>query len=373
MGIGLRHEPAETVLTPGLSGEKVGGTLCDTAGVPLAPRPTLEDVAARAGVGRGTASRALSGSTGVRESTRTAVLAAARDLGYRPNAAARSLVTRRTGMVTLALWEPIDRMFTDPFLADTVRGLGRVLRQHDHRLVLLPLEADDDPTDALDYLRDGHTDGVVVVSSHGPHDLGTALAGRDVPVVRIGRALHDDGLPWVDVDNLTGGRLAAEHLLDRGCRSPAHVTGVLETHAGWARRQGYRVALRAAAGHVAPREVEGDFSWESGRAGAQVVMSRWPDTDGIFAASDAAATGVLAGLADLGVAVPGQVRVVGFDDSPLSWASSPRLSTIHQPIAELGERAGRRLLEVLGIAGVTTSGSDAAQLLPVRLVERAST
>ena len=100
-------------------------------------------------------------------------------------------------------------------------------------------------------------------------------------------------------------------------------------------------------------------------------MSRWPDTDGIFAAADAAAAGVLAGLAELGVSVPERVRVVGFNDSPLSWASSPRLTTVHQPIAELGERAhGRRLLEVLGIGEVTTSESDAAQLLPVHLVER---
>lgn len=343
------------------------------------PRPTLEDVAARAKVGRGTASRALSGTTGVRESTRVTVLAAARDLGYRPNAAARSLVTRRTGMITLVLWEPIDRMFADPFLAEAARGLGRVLRQHDHRLVLLPLEADDDPTDALDYLRDGHTDGVVVVSTHGPHDLGATLAGRDVPVVRIGRALHDDGLAWVDVDNIAGGRLATQHLLDRGCRSPAHVTGALETHAGWARRRGYRLALEAQGSAAAPREVDGDFGWESGRAGALTIMSRWPDTDGIFAAADTAATGVLAELAELGIAVPGQVRVIGYDDSPLSWASRPRLTTIHQPIAELGAQAGLRLLGGLGVLEAreatvaSADGSERARLLPVHLVARAST
>lgn len=331
-----------------------------------ASRPTLEDVAARAGVGRGTASRAIAGTGGVKESTRVAVLAAARELGYRPNVAARSLVTRQTGMITLVLGESGDRMFVDPFFADVVRGLGRGLRNYGQRLALLPLDADHDSEDALDYLASGHTDGVVLVSAHAAHDLGAQLAAHDLPVVRIGRALPEDPLAWVDVDNVTGGRLATGHLIDRGCRAPAHVTGALDLHSGWARREGYRLALAEAGLGQAPREVAGDFGWVSGRNAALVIMDRWRDTDGIFAASDLAAAGVLSALAELGVAVPDQVRVVGYDDSAIAATISPGLSTVRQPVYELGWRAAKVMTTVL-------AGSNRPhELLPVELVTRAS-
>lgn len=338
--------------------------------MPGASRPTLEDVAARAGVGRGTASRALSGSTGVRESTRSHVLAVAQDLGYRPNKAARSLVTRRTGMITLVLGESGDRMFTDPFFGEVVRGLGLVLRRHGHQLVLLPVEADHDAADTMDYLSDGHTDAVVLVSSHAGSDLGRELAGRGVAVVRIGRPLDEDGLPWVDVDNIAGAELATRHLLEQGCRAPAHVTGTLDMHPGWARRQGYRKALQSATTEMIPHEIGGDFSWDSGRSAATEIMSRRPDTDGIFAASDLAAAGVLAGLAELGIAVPAQVRVIGFDDSLVCRTSTPRLTTIRQPIIDLGAQAAER---VLGLMGSPTIRAQGVGLLPVELVRRDST
>ena len=274
-------------------------------------------------------------------------------------------------MITLVLGESGDRMFTEPFFADVVRGLGLGLRRHGHQLVLLPVEADHDAPDTLDYLSDGHTDAVVLVSSHAGSDLGSELARRGVAVVRIGRPLSEDGLPWVDVDNLAGAELATRHLLELGCRAPAHVTGALDMHPGWARRQGYRSALQSAPTSAVPHEIHGDFSWESGRAAAAEIITRWPGTDGIFAASDLAAAGVLAGLFELDIAVPEQIRVIGFDNSLVSRTSTPRLTTIRQPIVELGAHAAERVLHAMG--SKTPGEHSADGLLPVGLVRREST
>lgn len=337
------------------------------AASPAPARPTLEDVAARAGVGRGTASRALNSSPGVRAATSERVLVAARELGYRPNLAARSLVTRRTGAVALVMGESQDRLFADPFFADVVRAVSRTLLARGRQLVLLSQDPQDSAGSALTYLTGRHTDGVLLASSHQESDLGSRLDRSDVPVVRIGRHLGDASLPWVDVDNVGAGVWATEHLLARGVRAPATLTGPLDMHPARSRREGYRQAVRSA-GLEEAREVSGEFTWASGHALTRQVLTRWPGTDGIFAQSDQMAAGALQALTEAGRAVPEQVRVVGFDDSSTAPATHPSLTTVHQPIAELGARAATMLLDLLDHGPDTPT----EVLLPVRLVVRES-
>jgi DNA-binding LacI/PurR family transcriptional regulator len=306
--------------------------------------PTLEEVGAVAGVSRATVSRVINRSPKVSPEARLAVERAIAELGYTPNRAARSLVTRRTDVVALFVSEPEERVFSDPIFAAVVRGMSAATADVDMTLVLVMAQDDDERERARRFLRRDHVDGVVLMSLHGDEPLPRQLVGEGMPTVQIGRPLGRAAAPYVDADNRGGARLAVEHLLAGGRRAIATVTGPSNMNAGIDRFDGYRDALAAAAIELRPALVEeGDFGEASGYRAMKALLLREPRIDGVFAASDLMALGALRALREAGREVPDDVGVVGFDDAPLASHSVPPLTTVRQPLDEMTARTAEIL------------------------------
>ncbi|GAA1600666.1 LacI family DNA-binding transcriptional regulator [Kribbella sancticallisti] len=311
-------------------------------------RPTIETVAARAGVGRGTASRVVNGSSQVSPAARAAVLKAIDELGYVPNRAARNLVTRRTDCVALVISEPGERLFTEPYFAGIVRGISSAMAQTQLQLWLSMVQSSAERDRAGRFLSREHVDGVLMLSQHADDPLPAQVRANGLPLVLCGQPLGgaDDrpevrDIPFVDADNATGGRQAAQYLLDRGRRRIASIAGPQDMSAGVARLQGFR--------QVAGDELVeyGDFSEESGAKAMAALLDRAPELDAVFAASDPMAFGAMRVLKAAGRRIPEDVAVIGFDGSPGGRHSDPPLTSVFQPTEEMGREMTRLLLAQL--------------------------
>ncbi|MFH9859273.1 LacI family DNA-binding transcriptional regulator [Streptomyces sp. NPDC017202] len=341
-----------------------------------APRPTLEAVAARAGVSRATVSRVVNGGDGVREPLVERVRRAVDELGYVPNQAARSLVTRRHDAVAVVIAEPETRVFADPFFALQLRGISKELTAHDNQLVLLLTEGRDDHVRVARYLAGGHVDGALVFSLHVDDPLPGLIRGAGVPTVFGGRPGWGDGthdVRYVDSDNRGGAREAVRHLVGLGRTRVAHITGPLDQTSAADRLQGFRDVR----GDADPRlVVESDFTPGGGERAMRELLDRCPDVDAVFAANDLTASGVLRVLRERGLRVPEDVAVVGFDDMvPLAEQTDPPLTTVRQDIEEMGRAMTRLLLRGLRGLDRRDTGEPAAPnglVLPTTLVRRAS-
>ena len=309
---------------------------------------TLEVVAQAAGVSRATVSRVVNRDPRVRPETRLTVEKAVARLGYTPNRAARSLVTRRSDSIGLVIPEPTTRLFSDPFFADLVRGITETLSARDLQLVLLAPQSRADEDRLSRYVTSGHVDGVLLVSLHGDDPLPGLLATAGVPVVVGGRPPSGAQVSYVDMDNVSGARAAVQHLVARGRRHIATITGPLDMAVAEDRIQGYRQAL-SAAGMPADRDLEigGEFDQELARTRFADLLKRHPEIDAVFAASDVMALGALQAIRDAGRSVPADIAVVGFDDSTIAASTQPPLSSVRQPIEEMGREMTRLLLESL--------------------------
>jgi DNA-binding LacI/PurR family transcriptional regulator len=309
--------------------------------------PTLESVAARAGVSRSTASRAINGGLRVSPEAQASVEGAVAELGYIPNRAARSLVTRRTNSVALVVPEPDERVLTDPFFASTIQGLNAALRDTDLQLVLVMARPEDIATRTVRYLRGGHLDGVVVVSHHRDDVLADELARSGVPAVYVGRPFGDGHrVRYVDLDNTGGGRMAAEHLLRIGRHRIGTIAGPQDMSAGLDRLAGWSAALDEA-GLATDAVAYADFTTAGGAAAATRLLAERPDIDALFVASDLMAVGALAVLAGAGRLVPGDVAVVGYDNLGAAATTSPALTTIVNPVVAMARAAGEILIDLL--------------------------
>jgi len=329
---------------------------------------TLEEVARAAGVSRTTVSRVINGSPKVSSQAKRAVEDAVSRLGYAPNRAARSLVTRRTDSIGLVLAESEQRVFGEPFFASLVRGVSHELSKTDVQLVLLLTRSERERARVQRFLST-HLDGVLLVSAHALDPLLDELTASGMPAVLAGRPPGSMSLPYVDADNLGGGRSAVEHLVARGRTRIATITGTLDMSVGRDRLAGYREGLEAAGLALDERlEAVGDFSRASGERGTRELLAQRPDLDAIFAASDLMAVGAIRALEETGRRVPGDVSVVGFDDSVVAESARPTLTSVHQPVEEIGQRLVMLLRDVIAgdraIPSVTT--------LPTRLVVRES-
>lgn len=332
-------------------------------------RPTLEAVAARAGVGRGTVSRVVNGSPKVSEAAREAVLLAIDELGYVPNRAARALVTSRTDSIALVVSESEERLFAEPFFARIVRGITDELADSGMQLLLTFARTTQERVRLAQYLNGQHVDGVLLISLHGADPLPVTLEAAGMPTVVGGLPVGLQPASYVDIDNRGGARQAVDHLLTAGRRSIAIIAGPLDMTAGVNRLEGYRDALRAAGRPVDPGLVGyGDFSEESGAAAMRELLLARPGLDAVFAASDPMALGAMRVLKDGGRRIPDDVAVVGFDDSPVGPHTDPPLSTVHQPVEQMGRQMTRLLL-----ARIRGEAVDSLEIvLPTRLVVRGS-
>jgi DNA-binding LacI/PurR family transcriptional regulator len=338
-------------------------------------RPTLEEVAARAGVGRGTVSRVINGSPRVSDATRAAVEAAVAELGYVPNTAARALAANRTDAVALVVPEPETRFFAEPYFSDMLRGVGAGLAETEMQLLLIFAGSDRERQRLAQYLAAHRVDGVLLVSVHADDPLPDLLAQLEIPAVISGPRSAAEALTSVDSDNYGGARSAVEHLLARGRRRIAHITGRLDVYGAQCRVDGYRDALRDAGRPAGELLVErGDFTEDGGRRAMTALLDRHPDLDAVFAGSDVTAAGARQVLREAGRRIPDDVALVGYDDSAIARHMDPPLTSVRQPI----EGMGRAMIDLL-LAEVADRRPAAARdlerrhaVLPTELVTRAS-
>jgi DNA-binding LacI/PurR family transcriptional regulator len=332
----------------------------------MADPPTLAQVAAAAGVSPATASRVLTGSVRVSTSARRQVHEAMANLGYVRRRAPRSARPNRppTSAVAAVICEPPTRLFSDPFFPRVIAGAEEALARHAVPLLLVPTSGD--TLAAIErYLISGAVDGVLLISAHSRHPLAVSLPAARVAVRCAGRPADAGHASYVDVDNRGGARRAVEHLLRRGCRSIATIAGPPDLSAAADRLTGYRDALDEAG--VPPLPVAyGDFTQVSGAHAMGWLLHRVPHLDAVFVASDLMAVGAMHALHRANRRVPEDVAVIGFDDAPAARLTRPALTTVRQPVEELGELAAELLLAEIAGHDVTRENP----ILPTELIIR---
>ncbi|MQY21241.1 LacI family DNA-binding transcriptional regulator [Nocardia macrotermitis] len=329
-----------------------------------AGRPAvMTDVAKLAGVSHQTVSRVLNDSPQVRAETRERVLAAVEALGYRPNAMARGLVSRRSKVLGVVTF---DTVLFGP--ASMMLGIERAARAAGYGVSIAALETVDRPSvlAAINTLADQGVDGVIVIAPQQTTASALHSMPRQLVVVAV-EAGQDAGLPAAVVDQFEGTRLAVHHLLELGHRTVWHVSGP----AGWLeardRAQGWRRALEAAGAEVPPM-IGGDWSARSGYE-AGLLLAAQTGVTAVFAANDQMALGLLRAFAERGIRVPEDISVIGFDDIPEAAYLTPPLTTMRQDFDEVGRRSMQLLLQLL------ESDNDVPEPPPVvpTLVVREST
>ena len=329
-------------------------------------RPTLDEVAALAGVSRSAASRAINQSGHASRATREAVERAVRELGYVPNPTARALAIQQSGAVVLAISRHDSELFADPFWAQIIAGVSAALERTELVLMLALADSEFGRARLERILRSRRADGVMLMGLHGDDPLYRFAEKLDLPVVYGGRPLNAEPAWYVDADNRGGARLAAEHLIGLGRRRIATITGVMDTHVGVARLRGFQDAL-AVAGLDTSLVEQGDFTEASGAAAMTRLLAAHSDLDAVFAASDNMAAGALRAIKAAGRSVPGDVAVVGFDDNVIARYTSPPLTIVSQPIKQLGWEMAKMLV------GLIDGEQPGPLILPTRLVVREST
>lgn len=330
--------------------------------------PTLEAVAAAAGVSRSTASRVINGAQRVAPKTRAAVKLAIDELGYLPNLAARSLVTRRTGSIALVMPESNNRVLTDPFFGTALRGIGAVLSAAKMQLVVLIAPEEEGSQSIANYLQGGHVDGAIVVSHHQENGFERDLVKSRVPAVFIGRPFYDlEGVEYIDVDNTGGARLATEHLIKRGAKRILTIAGPVEMTVTQDRLTGYHQAMDAAGLSTEGRVSYGDFTVAGGAQAMRELLEKNPDVDGVFAASDQMALGALQVLNSAGRQVPDDVLLIGFDNLGVADSTLPKLTTVHNPVLEMATEVTEHL--VARVLGQPSDWTSTMKILEPTLVD----
>jgi LacI family transcriptional regulator len=305
--------------------------------------PTIADVARRAGVTTATVSNVLTGRVVVRPETRDRVLKAIAELDYRPNLIARGLAQGKTR--TLALVVPT---IANPFFAEVAEEVERIADLHDYQLLLcITRHSTEQGERHLERLARRWVDGFIVVSMAASSSDVLALARRGNPVL-LGAwdtAVDTESLPRVDIDFQLAGRLATEHLLERGHR---RIAAVVEVALQQARLDGYREALDLVGLSPAPEYIRpGDSSFESGSRAAHALLALSDPPTAIFAGSDWMALGAIDAITGLGWSVPGDISIVGVDDIAEAAYAHPPLTTVRIPRREMARAATELLLERL--------------------------
>ncbi|MBB4938201.1 DNA-binding LacI/PurR family transcriptional regulator [Streptosporangium album] len=272
--------------------------------------------------------------------------------GYVPNQAARSLVTRRAGAIALIVsgaggGEEEDsfprQVFADPFFGRVVGGVVDFLRPLGIYPILMFADTLETRDQAIAYLRQGNADGAILVSISAEDTLPKLLADASLPAVLFARPARPIPISYVDVAHRAGGKLAADHLVARGCRRLATISGPLDVPASQDRLAGFQDAMAVHGQPYIPC-AEGNFTFSSGEVAMERLLAEHPDIDGVFAANDLMAQGALLVLRHHGRRVPDDVALVGFDDSSAALACRPPLTTVRHPVEDMAAEMGRLLL-----------------------------
>jgi LacI family transcriptional regulator, galactose operon repressor len=324
-------------------------------GVARPARATIFDVARSAGVSDATVSRVVNGRINVRDETRRKVERAMHDLGYVAHVSARALARGRTQVIGLLAHE-VDTAF----FSAVIGGVDEQVSADGYDFLLCTTHARrEKEAQYVRRLSHGMVDGLLIVLPHGLPDYVEQLRAEEFPFVLIDYDAEAPGCTVVNATNRSGARVAIRHLLDLGHRRIGFITGRPNVGATMERLAGYREAMAEAGLAVSDQDiVPGTFMEPGGYAAAMTLLCRPTPPTAIFASNDAAAIGVLRAARELGVSVPGDLSLVGFDDIPEASYVTPTLTTVRQPLREMGRIAARHLMTTL----------DDPRQLPTRLV-----
>ena len=329
---------------------------------------TMRDVAELVGVSQATVSYVLNAKKNARVSpeTRERVLEAAASLQYQPNAIARAMALGRSR--TVGVYQPHvgESPLSGMWTTLVMRGIGEELHEHGYHLLLFGYRQSDDPSPSA--FLDGRVDGLIVLAPHVSDSLPMLLSQLNFPTAIVGgHAPPGDRMRSVDVDNRTGARAATAHLISLGHQRIAHLKGPATVPNAVDRVSGYLEALEAAGIEARPDYlVDAGFHDAGGYMGAMKALCASPRPTGIVAANDISAVGALRACKELGLRVPQDVAVIGYDDAPVCELTSPKLTTMRQPAVEMGRAASRMLLNMRGAGDLQDAHRSFAPDLIVR-------
>ena len=327
--------------------------------------PTLDDLARLSGVSRATVSRVINGGS-VSEATRLRVLEVLESTNYRPNVAARTLASGRSGVVGVVIHEAPRLLFQDPYFAQLLEGMSDALSEQAAGMMLwLGGRSREETLERILAMR--LLDGVIVTATYSQDPLVDGLLASTVPTVLVGHRRADHSASYVDVDNIQAADTVTTHLIGIGRLRVGHVTGERGTVAGEDRVTGYLRAMERAGLSVDGLLVDGDFSKASGVAGAGSLIDR--GVDAIFCGNDATASGALEAIRARHLGVPGDVALAGFDDLEFAAHLDPPLTTIRQRVEQQGVEAAHTLFQLLQ----DPDGGARRVILPTELIVRQST
>jgi LacI family transcriptional regulator len=330
---------------------------------------TIEQIAVLAGVSRSTVSRVVNEHPRVSPAVRSRVQTLIEEQGYSPHAGARSLVGCRTNVICLLNVRTSKAVFSGQYFPPLIEGLSEACNERGYFLLVSMVKPDLATTFYRRLVRGSHCDGMIVLASDAGDALLAALQADATPSVMIGRHSRFPQLHSVDVANFEGAQLAVDHLVQLGHQRIATITGRLDTTHGADRYHGYQHALTRAGIPLRPDLVaHADLSGHSGYLAMKQLLLLPDRPSAVFAADDAMAAGAIRAIREVGLHVPHDVALVGFDDAPVATLTDPPLTTIRQPIAELGQAAASLIIRQL-LDGPT---EPVAQTLPVELIIRQS-
>ena len=323
---------------------------------------TLKDVAAEAGLTITTVSRVLNNRGYISEDARKKVYEAMKNLNYSPNELARSLSKKTTNTIGV-----IVPHICHPYFADMISNLENAASKKGYKIILCNSHGKDhNERKYLELCTSNRVAGIILFSAGVAAE---EFIGKNIPLVSVERYV-ENSVASIECDNEQGGRLAAEHLIERGCRTLMHVSGVTESAMpADDRAKGFiEVCEKHGVGHIEIATSMGQYNSLDYHTLLEEAILLHPDTDGIFASSDLIAAQVLQVCAKLNKKVPDDIKLVGFDDVIISSLSVPRITTIHQPIREMATVAVDLLISA-------AEGNTVAKksLLPVSLIRREST
>ena len=345
------------------------GSLPSEAGTKM----TLEEIARLAGVSRSTVSRVINEDPKVNAATRERVRQFIKAYDFHPNTAARALAGRRSRVIGLVIPQALNTIFADPYFPTLIQGSAAACDDRGYYLMLsLVLRQSDDTFRWL--IRTRHMDGLIVASALTDDSFVAGLLDEHFPFVLIGRKPERGDIITIDADNLHGASMAAQHLAQIGYARIATITGPTNMVAALDRREGFLCGLQAMGIETPAAYIQvGDWSEASGTQGMERLLRATPPPEAVFVASDGMAIGALKAIRAAGLKVPADIALMGFDDIPSAATTEPPLTTVHQPIEQLGHLAAATLIDLLETAPAAANGARAQHIvLPTELVIRRS-
>ncbi len=330
---------------------------------------TIKEIAKLAGVSRSTVSRVINNDPNVNHRTREKVQSIIDELDYQPNPVARSLMGGRSRVIGLVIPMVFSNLFTDPFFSLLAQGISSTCTTNNYTLMLWLIEPDYEKRANSNILRNRLIDGIIVASNMIDDPLIEGLVTRKVPIVQIGRNNCPE-VSSVDADNIHGSAMAVRHLVNIGRKKLATITGQMDRYSGRDRLVGFKRGLQENDLPILDDRIAfGDFTEDGGYLQTKVLLQR-TTFDGLYVASDMMSFGAIRALQEAGLRIPDDVALVSFDDIPASARYQPPLTTIRQPIHQIGSIAAQTLIDQLESNDTATPRRI---ILPTELIIRKTT